>query len=289
MSSFCAGLASPRQPMCGCGVYLPYLRRTGSIPAMTIIVDTHTHLYSCYEWRAALGSLLSNLERLVPGATPVAFVAERSGQNLLEGLIRGTLSFPDTVLRAVTTSGAIELTTQTGSSILLLPARQIATAEGLEILALGTNYPIPDGRPTTVTIGSILDRGEVPVLAWSAGKWLFRRGRVIHEVLQQFGPQQLYLGDTTLRPQAWAYPPLMRMALGRGFKILAGSDPLPHSGEERFLGRYATLLDGEFDRDDPAGSFRSLLAKTTPCAKGRRCNFMTIVLRLVRYFLSRGL
>jgi len=51
------------------------------------------------------------------------------------------------------------------------------------------------------------------------------------------------------------------LALGRrrGFKVLAGSDPLPLAGEERRIGRYGVRVRAEFDPEAPAESVRRML------------------------------
>jgi len=106
-------------------------------------------------------------------------------------------------------------------------------------------------------------------------------------LLKEFGPQRLLLGDSSLRPLPWAEPLLMRQARREGFAVLAGSDPLPLAGEERFWGRYASRSTGEGGLDldiRPAATLRNLLqrgaSRLSPC--GRRGGLLETLTRLRR-------
>jgi hypothetical protein len=45
----------------------------------------------------------------------------------------------------------------------------------------------------------------------------------------------------------------------KGFKIIAGSDPLPFEEEEYQIGKYGFSVSAEFDESKPAESMRNIL------------------------------
>lgn len=52
-----------------------------------------------------------------------------------------------------------------------MAGRQIVTAEKLEVLALGTDLDIDDGRPIREVLSLVTENGGLPVIPWGAGKW----------------------------------------------------------------------------------------------------------------------
>jgi hypothetical protein len=159
------------------------------------------------------------------------------------------------------------------SPLFVLPGRQIATRERLEVLCLGSDAAIPDGEPAELTIRRIGELDALPVLAWAVGKWLFGRKRVVEKLLETFGPDRLLIGDSAMRPVFWPEPGPMREARRRQYRLLAGSDPLPKAGDERQAGRYATRVEAAFDPAFPSRSLLTALGKpSTPVQRvGSRC------------------
>ena len=49
-----------------------------------------------------------------------------------------------------------------------------------------------------------------------------------------------------------------------GFRVIAGSDPLPLAGEIERPGSFGCLLEGPFSVNRPAAALRDLLAESTP-------------------------
>lgn len=253
---------------------------------MPIVVDTHVHVYPEYDAARLLSDAAARLQALAPQATPAICLAERAGQRVFarwaaDGGVAGT-AFP---VRSVPGTGGPALVVETNAGPLcVLPGRQVATAERLEVLALGRDPDLPDGTPAGDAIQAVLDAGAVPVLTWALGKWWFRRAAVVRGLIERFTPEQLWLGDTSMRPHEWVQGRIMRRAIASGTRVLAGSDPLPGADEIRHAGSYATLLDAELDPQDPAGAilrgFRQL-PPGSPCL-GRRCALPVVLLRGVR-------
>jgi len=76
----------------------------------------------------------------------------------------------------------------------------------------------------------------------------------------------------------------MAAARKKGLAVVAGSDPLPIMGEERYAGSYATIFDGDLDPLRPASSLRRLLTdpSTGRTLAGRRCGLLETASRLYR-------
>jgi hypothetical protein len=107
--------------------------------------------------------------------------------------------------------------------------------------------------------------------------------------MDTFGPAVVALADTTLRPLGWPEPALFQRARREGFRILAGSDPLPFAGEESRIGRYATVVDLVSEDPANADSILRLLSPGGPpagFAGGRGCPFDT-ALRMARHAAAK--
>ena len=184
---------------------------------MSIIADTHVHLYpAVYSVEAVCAALARNLGRMAGGADAarVGCLVEREGQRVLRDL--------------GAEAGALAVATAEGT-VHLIAGRQFVAVERIEILGLAVELELADGLPAAEFVERILAAGGVPVLSWAPGKWFFKRGRVVGELMQRFGAQVL-LGDTTLRPLGWGAPCLMRAGRRQGLRVVAGSDPLPVGG-----------------------------------------------------------
>lgn len=226
-----------------------------------LVADGHVHLYPFYDLPRAVKALETNLRSHGVDGTPAGFLAERHDCHIFRDLREGRLRLPGIDSCPAGEDGCLVLQRAAGPSHLLLFAgRQIVTAERLEILLLTVDLPLADGLPAAQVVERAIGAGGVPVLAWAPGKWFFKRGEIVAGLLRRFAAGELLLGDTTLRPTLWGEPALMRSARRRGFGILSGSDPLPFPGEEGILGRYATVLEGEFDVDRPLAGVRRLLS-----------------------------
>ena len=251
---------------------------------MKIVADTHIHLYPCYETARALRDLVVRLAGYDSGSQSAAFLTERNDCSAFCELRDGDGDPGDGIQVTVLDAGTLRIVVGDSAPLLLFAGRQIATSDRVEILALAQAEVLPDGRPAMETVESVLSTGGVPVLAWSPGKWLFSRSRIVRELLAGFGPDQLLIGDTTLRPPFWGEPRPMRKARDDGYQVVCGSDPLPFAGEELLMGRYASRMDGAFDESMPTESIRRLLMTpgTVQGAVGHRSGLFSWVRRMIR-------
>lgn len=252
---------------------------------MTVVADTHAHLYACYDLPAALGALIRNLHAHAPGAVALAFLAERRECRVFADLQSGPAAKETGAVR-VRPAGepeALLLEGADGKRVYLFAGRQYATAEGIEVAALTVDLALADGLPATDVLRAVRDAGGVPVLPWAPGKWCLRRGRLVRRLIEEAAPGTLCVGDTTLRPRLWPEPRLLRRARQRGLPVLAGSDPLPFAGEERLLGTCVSVAESSFDPARPATSARNLLrGGATFAAAGRRNGVFEVCTRLWR-------
>jgi hypothetical protein len=226
-----------------------------------IIADTHLHFYPHYDFSTAVQGCVRRLKALAPDATCVGFLAERSDCHVYRALAEGNSKALAGEMRVTHTEDGkcLEVHSFNTPPLYLCPGRQVVTAERLELLCLASDADIPDGLAAEEAVARIREVGGVPVLTWAVGKWLFGRAPVVRALLERFGPDALLVGDSSMRPIVWPTPIPMRSARRRGYTIVAGTDPVPAAGEERVMGRYASLLDADFVPQRARASLRDAL------------------------------
>ncbi len=211
----------------------------------TSILDTHLHLYPEYDLSRAFNQLLDRSAHFGPNVSRIACLAERHDCQFFQALSRGEITL-ETFEIVNTRENEINLKRQSDQlSVCLLPGRQVITQENIEILALACPELIDDGQPALDVIYQINQLDRVAVVAWSPGKWFGKRGELVKQLIQGLETTSFLIGDTTLRPYGWQTPMLMKQAINKGFGVVAGSDPLPFSGEEKWLGSYYTVAQTE--------------------------------------------
>ena len=220
-----------------------------------IILDTHVHMYPSYDAGKLLRLCSQRLHALVPDAVPVACLTERYDCHFYAALCERGLPENQHVIGCEILENGRAVMIRFGQGVpplFVLPGRQIATSDGLEVHCIGNDAAIADGFTTQETIGRCRELDALAVLPWGVGKWLFRRRRIVEKMLSIFSPSDLILGDSAMRPVIWPEPLPMRRGRANGFRILAGSDPLPHEKSGTWIGRYATLADMRFDAECPS-------------------------------------
>ena len=69
-----------------------------------------------------------------------------------------------------------------------------------------------------------INEGREPaVLAWGVGKWLFKRGKIIRQLIETYDSPYLLLGDNSGRPSFWPTPNLFKQAKLLNIPIINGS------------------------------------------------------------------
>ena len=260
---------------------------------MPFVCDAHAHFYPNFSLVNALQSASDNLGLLWDSSgasgkeSPVFLLclAERFDCNFFSSLIQHKTQLPEGYSIALTEEkSALWIEMPNNRRLLILAGRQIVSRERLEILALTEDLDLPDGLPFAELIPEITRSGALAVLNWAPGKWFFNRGKLVSQIIQNYSPSELLIGDTTLRPTIWLKPVLMRLAERRGFKVLAGSDPLPLAGEERILGRYGIYSEGRLNLNKPVSSFREHIRNSSPgyLITGQRSSVFRTGNRIIR-------
>lgn len=218
-------------------------------PPLEVIADTHVHIYPVHDAAMLIAGARERLIRhaSTPFAMTALFLTEGQSFDFFATL-HANRDFETGPEREAM------LFNRTGQSIWIIAGRQIVARERVEILSLACAEKISDGLPANEVIRRVCAAGGVPVLAWAPGKWMFKRAEVVRRLLDEFGPEELLLGDSSLRATGWPEPRLMKMR-----KTLAGSDPLPFAGEEEQAGRYGIRMQFDFDESRPVSSLRAAL------------------------------
>lgn len=255
-----------------------------------LIVDGHVHFYPCYSLPVALRCLSDNLQRLASRIDPerpamrVGLLAESRSHRFYRDCCDGRYphSLGEWTIAPGPEDGTLLCRRNGQVEITLIAGRQIVTAERLEILALTVDVDIQDGCPVQDVLAAITAANGIPVINWAPGKWFFQRGTLVRTLIDHATPGTLWLGDTCLRPRLWPTPKLMQYGRERGISILAGSDPLPFPGEERWLGQYAFRGSGPCDSARIVSEARRILRGRPESMQlvGRRGGVLTTIRRL---------
>jgi hypothetical protein len=210
----------------------------------TLLFDSHIHIYPFHNALNSFKAALNNMSAIFPSGKYLACITERYDCNLYDELETGGLSEVRDFFKVEPTASTTvqKLIDSDGRELHIIAGQQIVTSENIEILALNMRGRVTEGASASATVKSILQNNGIPVVAWAVGKWFGNRGKIVTSLLDEFTPQQIALGDTSLRPIGWSTPFIMRAAEKRGFRVLAGSDPLPFGGEECRPGSYFSKI-----------------------------------------------
>lgn len=244
-----------------------------------LLIDGHVHIYPFYNLKQALQNGINNLrhaakklsdfnlkknEGYAEYASLIWLLAERTDCHFIEDAAKSGQKIKNNEFKLIPDDKKEAIIVEKGGKPILYicSGRQIITKEGLEIISLASKLFLKDREKTIDDIiKNIIDSNGIPALNWAPGKWFFSRGKVVRRLLEEQSPENLLICDTSLRTTLWPVPKLMALAQKLGFKVIAGSDPLPFYGEEKYLGSYGFCLRGEFNLYRPLDSIRSLLRK----------------------------
>ena len=242
-----------------------------------VLVDAHVHVHECFDVARVFDAAAANFAaaaRVVAGERDssahegVLCLVECRGERFLDGVRarrsgrvwRGRHGFWE----AEEGCEPETLVVRRGSTRLrLIAGRQLVTRERLEVLALGTVAPLPEGEPMETTLAAVRAAGAAAVLPWGVGKWLGARGAVVARVLANPEWRHVFLGDNGNRLELGPDPAPFAAARSAGRAILPGSDPLPLRGEEARVGAYGFAVDVDLDPLRPAAALLALLKSSS--------------------------
>ena len=252
---------------------------------MELVIDSHIHVYPCYRLETAFSTLMDRLCRVASNAIKIACLAERHDCDFYDVLSKESENILGPRFEVVNDSKERFVWVRRksdGERLVVLPGRQIVSHENIEIIALNQTSRIPDGLPSSEIVSAVIMHGGTPMICWSPGKWFFHRAKIVENLLKQFSPIEIVIGDTSLRPRGWVKPFLMRKAEAMGFKVVAGSDPLPFPGEEQYFGSYVSHIKGSFSGESIPELIRNIPSSLTTSIslEGQRCTPIAFVRRL---------
>jgi hypothetical protein len=246
---------------------------------VTAIADAHVHMHACHAPGDLLDHAYGNLSRArETGRAPnnqalfllLTEYAHDDYFSHLRAMALGQQRAPDTIplkrWSMTPTDEEISVIARNGSrQLIIVSGRQVACREGLDVLVIGTTRRFQDGRPIREILTETDAMGVPRVIPWGPGKWLFRRGRLLKELLLEFCKPTLFLGDEGGRPGFWGYPPQFERAARLGVRDLPGTDPLPFPHDVKKVGRMGFRIRLDLDATRPAASLlRALTAGGAP-------------------------
>lgn len=233
---------------------------------MTTLADTHTHFHDCFRLPAVLEAVWRRVDgarALHPhdGTAACLVSTEISSRHPLALLKRGAGDLSKRWKVEVAGEPESLVFERDGEpTIAVVPGRQFATREGLEILALATSARFDAGHTLGSAVQAILDEGGVPVVPWGFGKWTFGRRRTLENLFgREEMAQRVFLADAGCRPQGLGRPRPLARAAERGLRVLAGSDPFPFRDHETRVASYGSLLPDDIDWQGPCRWLRDRL------------------------------
>jgi hypothetical protein len=246
-----------------------------------LAIEAHLHLYPSYNLTQFFINLCKNLNNLVPYSAKsvpepvvqIALLAEPDGLNFFKNLRNN----PPRVnafgmnIEPHSEKDVLMVKHSIYGVFFIIAGRQIVTKEKLELIAIGTNIMIPDDEPILETVQHIQKLNAIPALPWGFGKWMGRRGVILKKMLELV-QKPICLIDSAMRPEWFNKSSLFKKASLLKIPVLAGSDPLPLTGQEFLAGTYVSNAVAQFDVSKPLESTLQLISSedTTFINAGRR-------------------
>jgi hypothetical protein len=260
---------------------------------VTAVVDAHVHIHPCHQPDELLSNAHKNLtaaqdsRACAQNRALFLLMTECAGDDCFGALYddahrrEGSQSLPLRQWRPKPTDEEGSVLAASGErELFIVGGRQVACSEGLEVLLLGTTRRLPDGLPIRAVLAETASWGVPRVIPWGPGKWLFRRGRLLNELVEEFRSATLFLGDEGGRPVFWGYPEHFGRAARLGVRDLPGTDPLPFPHDVTKVGRMGFRVHIDLDRARPAASL--LKALRQPSTTLERFAVLESPLRFVR-------
>lgn len=243
--------------------------------AASFFVDAHVHLYPFMSVRRVLDAAERNLldGRSRSGhSCGLLVIADPEGVEGYARLLSGSgvlrdRDGSDRWRRVAADGRSVTFRRPSGTAIIAVKGQQLITREGLEVLGAGYGGSLPSGLPLAKLVDRIRAAGGSSIVAWGAGKWLGRRGRVVAEmIIAEGGRPDVMLADNGGRPWCWFRVPQFELAAARDMRVVAGSDPLPLTGEENRVGSYGFRVGVHRTEDRPMADafWRALERAETP-------------------------
>jgi len=242
-----------------------------------IYLDTHIHIYNCYDIEIFFNSSLANFQKAHRDNSSakehqfVLILTDWAKQNWFQELRALTGDNESKVTKPAEWSfratdeetSLYAYNERLDQGVFIIAGRKIITCENLEVLAIGTYNRFQDQLPIRETIEQITESKGVPVIPWAPGKWTGKRGKKINQLLFAADEKKYFLCDNGNRPTCWPRPSHFKLAEKNGIRILNGSDPLNFSFEVNRAGTYLCLLPGNLSASHPGADIIKILTDPT--------------------------
>lgn len=237
-----------------------------------VIIDAHVHIYAMFDVAKLLDSACKNFidatkQRNILNFTGILLLSETSNENwhnqqskILNSDASGNmLTYGEWNLSLLQNDTCtIRAIRSTGELIYIIAGKQIATKEGLEILALITTKTFKDGLPTQESLTQIQQSDDIAIMPWAVGKWLGKRGNIINKMLQDHKRPLFFLGDNSGRPSFWINPDHFKLAKKMSIQVIPGSDPLPITDEESRVGQFGFIARDILIESKPSEAIKNI-------------------------------
>ena len=224
-------------------------------------VDTHVHVYNCYEPEDFLSLAIRNSDLAGSGATLVLCLTESSGFNFFQELksrASTQSSIAGWLVSDIQDQPAV-LLQKSDQKIIFIAGRQIITKQGLEVLALFNDLQYEDGGDIQTIIDRINDNEGIAVLPWGVGKWLGKRGSMITDLLDSNSPEKFAIADISARAALWPLPGQFKLASTSGYSSLYGTDPLPLISDQGRIASAGMAVELSPDESQAIAELKSVL------------------------------
>ncbi len=262
-----------------------------------MIIDGHVHYYNCYNFERFFDMAMNNMDKMFFSLYPedyyfkkVLLFTEGKDNDFFSQFKMNRTVYKKSKYKFGDTQedGSIILTKDGESLCYILSGRQIVTRENLEVLSISSRQKIEDGLPVMDVIERLIGRKEIAVLAWGVGKWFFKRGDIIKDIIERYHSPYLFIGDNSARPSCWPKPKLFKLAEKNNIKILRGTDPLPFVECQSRVGTYGFIIEGDFQTNSPAESLYNnlILNKSEITHFGRQDSTLSFIKKQANCFSS---
>jgi hypothetical protein len=251
-------------------------------------LDAHCHFYECFSLEIFLQDAFKNAANSTSSVSFTSFgiiLTERNDCNFYERLFSDQSLSNDITVLGYKHDKNLVFDKSNSLSLIFYPGRQVSTNEKIEVLALFCRDPLPENMSLEDLTQHISKSGAIPVINWAPGKWTGKRGRVVQEFVTK-NPEKITLGITSLLPEHLPYPSIVRKAFTTDIPLIAGSDPLPFSGQESLACSYGMLFPSLSDQPSDHEIKEAIMNKTGTIT-GQRSSIPGSFIRLFKNELAR--
>lgn len=259
------------------------------------IVDAHVHIYDCFSMAELLEKAYENSWRVAhyhgyDRFQTLLLLTETAKDNWFGNNIKdiGQQEYNGWKGTALEAEPAIIF--QRGHHrIVLIAGYQVATEEGLEVLAIGSTQRVANGMDLKTTMEVVTKQGALAVIPWAVGKWLGKRGKLLDKFLQADTLDSVCLGDNSGRPWFWPAPALFAKLQAQGRPVLPGSDPLPLAHEEKKVASFGFFTTAPIGEQAPVSQLKQFLLQKNPAISsyGKLESMLGFFLKQIRLRLNK--